>query len=110
VARDVQAYDFVSDTYANGQQLKCLTVIDEYTRGCLAIDVAGSIRSRRVIEVLSQLVSLHGAPCYLRSDNSPRFVARAILKWAALNDIDMALSDSGKPRQNGADQSFNGKF
>ena len=109
-ARHVWAYDFVFDACANGQQLKCLTVIDEYTRECLAIDVAGSIRSGRVIEVLSQLVSLHGAPRYLRSDNGPEFVSRAILKWAAQNGMDMALSDPGKPWQNGADESFNGKF
>ena len=75
------AYDFVFDSCANGQQLKCLTVIDEYTRECLAIDVAGSIRSARVIEALSRLVSVHGAPRYLRSDNGPEFVSRAILKW-----------------------------
>ena len=55
--------------------LKCLTVVDEFTRECLAIDVAGSIRSGRVIEVLTQLVSVHGAPRYLRSDNGPEFVA-----------------------------------
>ncbi|NVI21020.1 IS3-like element ISBp1 family transposase, partial [Burkholderia pseudomallei] len=109
-ARHVWAYDFVFDACANGQQLKCLTVIDEYTRECLAIDVAGSIRSGRVIEVLSQLVSLHGAPRYLRSDNGPEFVSRATLKWAAQNGMDMALSDPGKPWQNGADESFNGKF
>ncbi len=66
------AYDFVFDACANGQQLKCLTVIDEFTRECLAIDVAGSIRSNRVIEVLSKLVSVHGAPAYLRSDNGFR--------------------------------------
>ena len=85
-------------------------MIDEYTRECLAIDVAGSIRSGRVIEVLSQLISLHGAPRYLRSDNGPEFVSRAILKWAAQNGMNMALSDPGKPWQNGADESFNGKF
>ncbi len=68
-ARHVWAYDFVFDACANGQQLKCLTVIDEYTRESLALDVAGSIRSKRVIEVLSKLISVHGAPRYLRSDN-----------------------------------------
>ena len=68
-ANEVWAYDFVFDACANGQQLKCLTVIDEYTRECLAIDVAGSIRSHRVIDVLGRLVSVHGAPRYLRSDN-----------------------------------------
>ena len=61
------AYDFVFDTCANRQTLKCLTIVDEWTRECLAIDVAGSIRSGRVIDVLGQLVSLHGAPRYLRS-------------------------------------------
>ena len=71
----VWAYDFVFDACANGQQLKCLTVIDEFTRECLAIDVAGGIRSGRVIEVLAKLVSVHGAPRYLRSDNGPEFVS-----------------------------------
>lgn len=99
-ARHVWAYDFVFDACANGQQLKCLTVIDEYTRECLAIDIAGSIRCARVVEILSQRVSMHGAPCYLRSDNGPQFVSRAILKWAADNGMDMALSDPGKPWQN----------
>ena len=65
----VWAYDFVFDTCADGRSLKCLTVVDEFTRECLAIDVAGSIRSGRVIEILTRLVSVHGAPRYLRSDN-----------------------------------------
>ena len=88
--------------------IKCLTVIDEYTRECLAIDVAGDIRSRRVIEGLSQLVSVHGAPKYLQSDNRPEFVSRAILKWQMNANIDTALSDPGKPSQNGSNESFNG--
>lgn len=104
------AYDFVFDACANGQQLKCLTVIDEYTRECLAIDVAGSIRSTRVIEVLSKLVSVHGAPRYLRSDNGPEFVSRAILKWLTETNIDTAFIDPGKPWLNGMSESFNGKF
>ena len=109
-ANHVWAYDFVFDTCANGQTLKCLTVIDEWTRECLAIDVAGGIRSGRVIEVLTQLVSLHGAPRYLRSDNGPEFVAAAILRWLADAGIDTALIDPGKPWQNATDESFNGKL
>jgi putative transposase len=104
------AYDFVFDACANGQQLKCLTVIDEWTRESLEIDVQGSIRSGRVIEVLSRLISLHGAPRYLRSDNGPEFVSRAVLKWLHQAGIDTALIDPGKPWQNGMDESFNGKF
>jgi putative transposase len=109
-AGHVWAYDFVFDACANGQQLKCLTVIDEFTRECLAIDVAGSIRSGRVIEVLARLVSVHGAPRYLRSDNGPEFVSRAVLRWLTGANIDTAHIDPGKPWQNGSNESFNGKF
>jgi putative transposase len=106
----VWAYDFVFDTCANGQTLKCLTIVDEWTRECLAIDVAGGIRSGRVIEVLAQLVSVHGSPRFLRSDNGPEFVAAAILRWLDEAGIDTALIDPGKPWQNATDESFNGKF
>jgi len=106
----VWAYDFVFDTCADGAAVKCLTVVDEFTRECLAIDVGGSIRSRRVIEVLTRLVSLHGAPRYLRSDNGPEFVATAILRWLLAAQIETAFIDPGKPWQNGTDESFNGKF
>jgi len=106
----VWAYDFVFDACANGQQLKCLTVVDEYTCESLAIDVAGSIRSARVIDVLAQLISVRGAPSYLRSDNGPEFVSRALLRWAGQNQLQTALIDPGKPWQNGVNESFNGKF
>ena len=77
-ANQVWSYDFVFDWCANGQQLKCLTVTDEWTKEGLAIEVDGRIRSGRVIEVLSRLVSERGAPLYLRSDNGPEFVSRAL--------------------------------
>jgi putative transposase len=109
-ADQVWAYDFVFDACANGQQLKCLTVIDEFTRESLAIDVAGSIRSGRVIEVLAKLISVRGAPKYLRSDNGPEFVSRAVLQWLQDAGIETAPIDPGKPWQNGSNESFNGKF
>ena len=109
-ANEVWAYDFVHDACANGQPLKCLTIIDEYTRECLAIDVAGSIRSNRVIEVLSRLVSQRSAPRHLRSDNGPEFVSKALLRWVADQGLEVALIDPGKPWQNGMVESFNGKF
>ena len=109
-ANMVWAYDFVFDTTATGQQLKCLTVIDAYTRECLAIEVAGSIRSKRMIEVLSRLVSVRGAPLSMRSDNGPEFVSPAILEWIAGAGIATVLNDPCKPWQNGADESFKGKF
>ena len=112
------SYDFVFDRCANGQQLKCLTVTDEWTKEGLAIEVVleacvphdGRIRSGRVIAVLSRLVSERGAPLYLRSDNGPEFVSRALLQWIVDQGIATALIDPGKPWQNGATESFNGKF
>jgi len=106
----VWAYDFVFDRCANGQVIKCLTVVDEYTRQCLAVHVDGRIRSQRVIDELTRLVSIHGAPRSLRSDNGPEFVSRAILRWLASQQINTVLIDPGKPWQNGFDESFNGKF
>jgi putative transposase len=102
--------DFLFDHCANGQQLKCLTVTDEFTKEGLAIDVDGRIRSPRVIEVLSRLVSERGAPTFLRSDNDPEFVSKALLSWIVAQGIDTALIEPGKPWQNGVAESFNGKF
>jgi putative transposase len=92
------------------QQLKCLTVVDEWTREALAIDVGSSIRSRRVIDLLSRLVSVRGAPRYLRSDNGPEFISIAIMKWVDQEKIETVYIAPGKPWQNGTDESFNGKF
>ncbi|EFL50820.1 hypothetical protein DesfrDRAFT_2396 [Solidesulfovibrio fructosivorans JJ]] len=90
-AKEVWAYDFVFDTYADGPQVKCLTLIDEYTRECLAIDVAGSIRSGPVIGVLSRLAS---ETRYLRSDNGPGFVSKALLRGAANESLGVVLIDA----------------
>ena len=107
---DVWAYDFVHDTCANGQLLKCLTVIDEYSREALAIEVAGSIRSAQVIDVLCRLVSTRGVPKALRSDNGPEFIANNVKAWAASLNLPLAFITPGKPWQNGFNESFNGKF
>ena len=106
----VWSYDFVYDACANGQKLKCLTVIDEYTRECLAIEVASVIRSQQVIDVLARLISIHGMPSCLRSDNGPEFVSTALLKWVNEENLGLLLIEPGKPWQNGTNESFNGKF
>ncbi len=106
----VWAYDFVFDACANGHSLKCLVITDEWSHEALAIDVQGSIRSQRVIDVLARLVSEHGAPRYLRSDNGPEFVSRAVLKWLSEAGIETAFIEPGKPWQNGTAESLNGKF
>ena len=106
----VWSYDFVFDRCANGQQVKCLTVTDEFTKEGLAIDVDARLRSPRVIEVLSRLVSERGAPAFLRSDTGPEFVSRAMLRWIVEQGIGTALIEPGKPWQNGVAESFNGRF
>ena len=68
------------------------------------------IRSARVVDVLARLVSVHGAPRYLRCDNGPELISNAILKWTIDQGIETAFNDPGKPWQNGTDESFNGKL
>lgn len=95
---------------ANGQQLKCRTIIDEYIRKCLTLDGAGSIRSNWKIEILSRLVSERGAPHHLRSNNGPEFVSKALLRWVVNQELDVTRIDPGKPWQNGMVEIFYGKF
>ena len=106
----VWAYDFVFDSCRNGELLKCLTVVDEGGRDCLAIDVAARIRSGRVIGVLESLIEEYGVPQYLRSDNGPEFVARAVQGWLGERGIQTACIEPGKPWQNGLNKSFNSRF
>ncbi len=106
----VWAYDFIHDRCANGQKLKLLTVVDEWTRECLAIEVQGRITATRVIDVLRALIATYGAPRFLRSDNGPEFIARAVKDWLERSGVQTAYIDPGKPWQNGANESFNGKL
>ena len=109
-ANQVWAYDFVHDTCANGQTLKALTVVDEWTRECHAIEVGTSLTAERVIAVLERLFEQYGAPQVLRSDNGPEFIARALRIWALLQHSETATIEPGKPWQNGSVESFNGTF
>ena len=77
----VWSYDFVEDRTERGGKLRILAIIDEYTRECLAIRVAPSIPTSAVVEVLEWLFLTRGVPKFLRSDNGPEFVARAVCQW-----------------------------
>lgn len=107
---EVWAYDFIFDRCTNGDVIACLTIVDEGSRECLAIDVAGRIRSRRVIEILKQLVAERGAPRHLRSDNGPEFLAYAVQDWLREAQIATAYIQPGKPWQNGLNESVNGRL
>lgn len=106
----VWSYDFVMDRTRNGRPLKILTVMDEYTRECLAIDVERSIRSQDVLHRLSELFLWRGAPEYIRSDNGPEFTAKAVRKWLARVGVETLFIEPGSPWENGYIESFNGKL
>jgi putative transposase len=104
----IWAYDFVEDALLNGTPLRILTVMDEFTREDLALDVALSTSAERVIGVLTMLVAQHGAPAYLRSANGAEFVATAVRLWLAACGVQTLYSEPGKPWQNGKEERFNG--
>lgn len=106
----VWTYDMVHDACWNGAKLKVLPIVDEFTRECLAIEVATSLPAARVITVLARLFDLHGAPAYLRSDNGPEFVAQQIQTWLAAHHAETLYIDPGCPWQNGFGESFNGSL
>ena len=107
---DVWAWDFVHDSYAVGQQFRCLTVKDEATAFCLNIEVGTSIRNGDVGAVLKKLIVRYGRPKAIRSDNGPELVATELRKCLANENIDHLRIVPGKPWQNGSNESFNGTF
>jgi len=99
--------DFLHDRCLNGTPLKVLTVMDEFTREGLAIEVATSLPSARVLAVLERLVTMHGTPQFIRSDNGPEFIALGVRGWLAQHQMMTLYIDPGCPWQNGYSESFN---
>ena len=106
----VWAYDFVLVRIQDGRAVRLLTVIDEYTRECLAIRADRHIRSADVIETLTELMVTRGVPDHIRSDNGPEFTARAIREWLAKVGAQTLYIEPGSPWENGYVESFNGKL
>lgn len=106
----VWTYDFVFDRCANGQKLKILTVVDEYTRESLAIETATSIRSGKVLDVLAGLMTERGTPEHLRSDNGPEFVAARVREWLKVQGTQTLYIEPGSPWENAVGESFNGRL
>lgn len=104
------AMDFVSDGLASGRGLRMLTVVDSFSRECLAIEVDASLSSRRVTRVLEWLVQQRGKPTNVRCDNGPEFTSRHFLSWCEERRIAVRHIQPGKPMQNGHIESFNGRF
>jgi transposase InsO family protein len=106
----VWTYDFMQDTTIKGRKLRILTVTDEFNRRSLAINVAGSMPARNVIAVLVDLFAEYGPPKFVRSDNGPEFVAKALRQWLKANGTKTIYIEPGKPWQNGYGESFNSKL
>ncbi len=106
----VWAYDFVLVRTQDGRAVRLLTVIDEYTRECLAIRADRHIRSADVIETLTGLMVTRGVPDHIRSDNGPEFTARAVREWLANVGAKTLYIEPGSPWENGYVESFNGKL
>jgi putative transposase len=106
----VWTYDFVFDRTADGRKLRMLTVADEYTRECLAIEVARRLSSQEVLAVLADLCVRRGPPAYIRSDNGPEFVAQAVRRWLGRIGVQTLFIEPGSPWENGYIESFNGRL
>ena len=104
----VWSYDFVQDRTADGRSFRMLTLIDEYSRECLAIDVARRLTSEDVLERLSDLFVRRGVPAYIRSDNGPEFTAKKVTDWLKRLEVKTLFIEPGSPWENGYNESFNG--
>ncbi len=106
----VWAYDFVQARTHDGRAFRMLTVIDEFTRECLAIEVARRLRSDDVLHVLTDLFVQHGPPDHVRSDNGSEFTAKAVRAWLSRLGVKTLYIEPGSPWENGYNESFNGKL
>jgi transposase InsO family protein len=109
-ANHVWTWDFVFDRTTSGSPLKWLSIVDEYTRECLALKVDRSITSEDVIDTLAELFAIRGVPQHIRSDNGPEFVAKAIQRWTKQVEIETLYIEPGSPWENAYAESFHSRF
>lgn len=107
---DVWTWDFVHDRLVDGRAMKCLTLIDEYTRECLALRVERSITGNDLLDTLSRLIGERGAPRRIRSDNGPEFIAAQVTNWLRSLGVETMYIAPGAPWQNGYAESFNSRL
>ena len=107
---DVWCWDFIHDRDERGRMLRWLVIEDEFTREGLAVDVRRSFKARDVLDVLSELMLIRGAPGSIRSDNGPEFIAQAIQSFLEQTNVNTFYIEPGAPWQNGFVESFNSRF
>jgi putative transposase len=106
----VWSYDFVMDLTEDGRRLKMMPVVDEYTRECLSIEVERSITAEDVVETLASLFRRRSEPSFIRSDNGPEFVAKAIKQWLEASGVETLYIDPGSPLENAYSETFISRF
>lgn len=106
----VWAWDFVHDRTEDGRGLKWLSIVDEYTRECLALEARRSFTSGDVIDVLIELMTARGMPQHVRSDNGPEFIAKAIRSWLNQANVKTLYIEPGSPWENGYAESFHSRL
>jgi len=106
----VWSYDFVADRLIDGTKVRFLTLVDEYTRECLALRVGYNLKSHDVLDVLTDVFISRGLPDYIRSDNGSEFTAKMLQDWLKRLDVKTAFITPGSPWENGYNESFNGRF
>jgi putative transposase len=107
---DIWSMDFVADNLFDGRKLRALTVVDQYSRECLAIHVGQRLTGEDVVKVMQQLAFIRGCPAYIKTDNGSEFISKALDKWAYENQVVMDFSRPGKPTDNAFIESFNGRL
>ena len=106
----VWSYDFVMDRTHDGRAFRMLTVIDEFTRQCLAIPVERKLNSESVLDCVAELFVKHGPPDHIRSDNGAEFTAHVVREWLGRIGVKTLYIEPGSPWENGYNESFNGKL
>ena len=110
LANQSWSMDFVSDGLADGRRLRCLNIVDDCTRECVAIEVDTSITGARVREVMKRLAETRGLPRSITVDNGPEFAGQLLDSWAYEANVQLSFIRPGKPNENAYIESFNGKF
>ena len=106
----VWSYDFVADRTHDGRSFRILTLIDEYSRECLALKVRRKFKAQDVVGVLAEEFLKKGLPVHLRSDNGPEFTAKAVREWLEKFGVKNLFIEPGSPWENDYNESFNGKL
>lgn len=102
--------DFVSDGFVDGRRLRCLNIVDDFTKACLALEVDTSLPGRGVVTVLERLAESRGLPASVTVDNGPEFVSQVLDEWSYRRQLQLQFIEPGKPQQNAYIESSNCKF